>query len=156
MVNVKTYLAIKMKNTLDLIIEVIRTDLLKNNWSLIGKPVEIQSDFMDFMYKFSFENGSDIKLTFFFDELANTHNIGVFIENNRIKDDIKLSDWLKYNGNIYKKDPFEFQTYHPNNIKKQIYGIITFLKETFDLEEVKKIISGENWDETPFDWGGLR
>lgn len=147
-----------MEKIVDQYLKSILTDLFKNKGELILKPFKIESEWSEYYYKFSVKNEFDIILTFFLNKmkLAKSHRVGVFIENTKMQDDFMLSDWLKYEGYQFDKDPLAFQTYHKDNLELQIEGFIQFLRKTFENEKLKEILQGRYWEETPFDWAGLR
>ncbi|MEY5049984.1 MAG: hypothetical protein RLZZ175_3343 [Bacteroidota bacterium] len=67
-----------------------------------------------------------------------------------------LSDWLKYEGYKFDKDPFDFGIYHIDNLDIQIEGVINFLHNIFENEKLKEIMKGKFWEETPFNWEGMK
>jgi hypothetical protein len=136
----------------------ILTGLFKNKGELILKPVKIESEWSDYYYKFSVKNEFEVVTTFFLNKFkfSNSHSIGVFIKSIRMQDDFMLSDWLKYEGYKFEKDPFDFATYHEDKLDLQMEGVINFLREIFENKKLKEILEGRFWEETPFDWAGLR
>lgn len=147
-----------MEIVLNQYLNAVLTDLFKNKGELILMPVKIESEWSDYFYKFSVKNEFEVVITFFLDKFnfSNSHSTGVFIKNIKMQDDFMLSDWLKYEGYKFDKDPFDFATYHEDNLDLQIEGVINFLREIFENKKLKEIIEGRFWEETPFDWAGLR
>jgi hypothetical protein len=136
----------------------ILTDLFKNKGELILKPVKIESEWSDYYYKFSVKNEFEVVITFFLNKFkfSNSHSTGVIIKNIKMQDDFMLSDWLKYEGYKFDKDPFNFATYHEDKLDLQMEGVINFLRDIFENKKLKEILEGRFWEETPFDWAGLR
>lgn len=145
-----------MEKVVNQFVKAVLTDLLKNKGELILEPIQIESAFFEYYYKFSVNNEFDIVLTFLLDKYKDSHGVGVFIKSIKMEDDFMLSDWLKYEGYKFDKDPFDFATYHVDNLDFQIQGVINFLREIFKNEKLKEILEGRFWEETPFDWGGMR
>jgi hypothetical protein len=158
MVSVQIFLETNMEKIVEQYINSILSDLLKNKDELILKPIKIESEWSDYYYKFSVKNEFEIIITFFLNKFkfSDSHHIGVFINSIKMEDDFMLSDWLKYEGYEFEKDPFDFKTYHESDIDIQIKGVIKFLREIFDNKKLKEILEGRFWDETPYDWAGLR
>jgi hypothetical protein len=145
-----------MEKVVNQFVEAVLTDLLNNYGVVILEPNKIESEFYEYYYKFSVKNECNIALTFLLRKYRNSHGIGVFIESIKMEDDFMLSDWLKYEGYKFDKDPFTFATYHADDLDLQIEGVINFLREIFENKKLKEILEGRYWDETPFDWAGMR
>lgn len=147
-----------MEKIVDQYLNSILTDLFENKGELILKPLKIESEWSDYFYKFSVKNEYDIILTFFLDKFkfSDSHHFGIFIKSIKMDDDFMLSDWLKYEGYKFDKNPFDFATYESGNLDVQIEGVIKFLREIFENKKLKEILEGRFWEETPFDWAGLR
>jgi hypothetical protein len=139
-------------------VSAVIKNLFNNNGELILEPTKVESNFIKYFYKFSVKNEFEIVLTFFLEKLKDSspYSIGVFIKSIRMQDDFMLSDWLKYEGYKLEKDPFDFATYHEDKLDLQMEGVINFLREIFENKKLKEILEGSFWEETPFDWAGLR
>jgi hypothetical protein len=145
-----------MEIVVNLFVKAVLTDLLNNKVELLLAPIQIESEFYEYYYKFSVKNEFDIVLTFLLSKYKDSNSVGVFIKSIKMEDDFMLSDWLKYEGYEFDKDPFDFATYHDENLNLQIEGVINFLHEIFENKKLKDILEGRFWEETPFDWAGLR
>jgi hypothetical protein len=143
-----------MENIANQFVKAVLTDLLNNQGVVILEPHKIESQFYKYYYKFTVRNKYNIVLTFLLRKHRKSHGIGVFIENT--EDDFMLTDWLKYEAYKFDKDPFDFSSYHADNLDLQIDGVINFLREIFENKKLKEILEGRFWDETPFDWAGMR
>jgi hypothetical protein len=139
-------------------VSAVIKNLFNNNGELILEPTKVESNFIKYFYKFSVKNEFEIVLTFFLEKLKDSspYSIGVFIKSIRMQDDFMLSDWLKYEGYKFDKDPFDFATHHEDKLDLQMEGVINFLREIFENKKLKEILEGRFWEETPFDWVGLR
>lgn len=146
-----------MEKVVNQFVKAVLTDLLNNKGELILEPIKVEMDF-EYSCKFSVKNEFDIVLTFFLTKFSDSApcNICAFIKNIKMEDDFMLSDWLKYEGYKFEKNPFDFTTYHADNLDFQIEGVINFLREIFENKKLKEILEGRFWEETPFDWGGMR
>jgi hypothetical protein len=147
-----------MEKVVNQYLNAVLSDLFENKVNLTQEPLKIESEWSDYYYEFSVQNEFDIEITFFLNklEISTSHSGGVFIKNIKMGDDFMLSDWLKYEGYTFDKSPFDFATYHTDNLDLQIEGKINFLREIFENKKLKEILEGRTWDETPFDWAGLR
>lgn len=145
-----------MEKVIDQFVKAILKDVFNNHGELSLEPLKIKSHFSEYSYEFSVKNEFYIRFTFLLSKYSDTHVFGIIVRNDKKEDDSLLSDWLKYNGYKFDKDPFLFTTYHVDNLDTQIQGVIHFLRQTFENEILKGILQGQSWEDTPFDWGGLK
>lgn len=147
-----------MEQIVNKYVNAVIQDLFNSQMELVVKPLKIESELSDYFYKFSVVNEFGIEFTFFLNKLkmSKSNQASVFIKSLKKKDDFMLSDWLKYEGYKFEKDPFNFASYHEDNLDIQIQGLISFFKEIFNNRKLKEVLAGGTWDETPFDWAGLR
>ena len=145
-----------MEKVVNQFLKAVLTELFSNKAELILSPIQIESEFYEYYYKFSVKNEFDIVLTFLLSKYKDSHSVGVFIKSIKMEDDFMLSDWLKYEGYKFDKNPLKFPTYDSDNLDIQIEGVIKFLREIFENKKLKEILEGRFWEETPFDWAGLR
>lgn len=156
MVNLQIYLETNIEKVVNQFLNAVLTELFNDKGELILEPIKLDSSFYENYYEFRVKNEFGIILTFLLSKYKDKHSVGVFIENVEMQDDFMLSDWLKYEGYKFDKDPFDFATYHEDNLDLQLAGVINFLREIFENKKLKEIIEGRFWEETPFDWAGLR
>ncbi len=145
-----------MEKVVNQFLNAVLTELFNDKGELILEPIKLDSSFCEYYYEFRVKNEFGIILAFLLSKNKDKHSVGVFIENVEMEDDFMLSDWLKYEGYKFDKNPFDFKTYHEDNLDIQIEGVINFLREIFENKKLKEIIEGRFWEETPYDWAGLR
>jgi hypothetical protein len=145
-----------MEKVVNQFLNAVLTELFNDKGELIVEPIKLESSFYEYYYEFQVKNEFGIILAFLLSKYKDTHSVGVFIENVEMQDDFMLSDWLKYEGYKFDKDPFDFATYHEDKLDLQMEGVINFLLEIFENKKLKEILEGRFWEETPFDWAGLR
>lgn len=106
-----------------------------------------------FEYVFERKNVS-VEIVFFPEHKNEDDYVLVYILRSEKKAEINLVDWLRKHGYL-SGDEFDLSSYRGSFINK-VDALVVRLESAFSKAELMPILSGDSWEDIPFDWGGTR
>lgn len=106
-------------------------------------------------YEFNFRKG-DLSLEIGY--IPNPVCIGAFvIEVSKAGqvESLNFAQWLKKQGSESWLEKFRLSRYS-GDTEAKIDSFLAFLGSLLDEPEIKKVLQGDSWSDTPFDWGPNR
>jgi len=68
---------------------------------------------------------------------------------------LNFAQWLKKQGSESWLEKFRLSNYS-GDLEVKIDSFLAFLGSLFDSPEIKMVLQGDSWSDTPFDWGPNR
>ena len=131
------------------------TGIKDNNYAFLEKKIIPAKNSLPENYEYIFSNNQNRLITVVFSPHTERVTSSFRMRNSLNEDSFSVGNWLKYHDKWEGYDKFHIGSYN-GNFLEQVTALFLYFTSIFTADDFLPIITGEKWEDVPFDWAGMR